>query len=127
MGFGKFKDSFAESRKATGLSYMNDQNDPVTMVLGHRDVRKCAFDWKNFQSGAVPGRIVIPSEVNIRDIRQIPFEVDPPEHTSYRSLLEAWFKRPLALDYEQRLGVLVEEMLSEILSKDSFDFITEFH
>jgi len=126
MGFGKFKDSFAESRKATGLSYMNDQNDPVIMVLGHRDVRKCAFDWKNFQSGAAPGRIVIPSEVNIRDIRQIPFEVDPPEHTSYRSLLEAWFKRPLALDYEQRLGVLVEEMLSEILSKDSFDVITEF-
>ena len=35
MKYGKFKDSFVESRKATGLSYMNDQNDPVTMVLGH--------------------------------------------------------------------------------------------
>jgi cytochrome P450 len=105
---------------------MDDQNDPVKMVLGHKDVRKCAFDWKKFQSGAVPGRIVVPSEVNIRDIRQIPFEVDPPEHTAYRSLLESWFKRPLAADYEQRLEVLVETMLSDIATKTSFDVISDF-
>ena len=30
------------------------------------------------------------------------------------------------MDYEQRLGVLVEDMLSEILSKGSFDVIAEF-
>ena len=126
MEFEKFKDSFAEKRKSTGLDYMNDQNDPVTMVLGHKDVRKCAFDWKNFQSGAVPGRIVIPSEVNIRDIRQIPFELDPPKHTAYRSLLESWFKRPLEVDYEQRLEVLVDEALSNVLEKVSFDVITDF-
>lgn len=121
-----FEDSFATHRNSTGLSYMEDQNDPVKMVLGHKDVRKCAFDWKKFQSGAVPGRIVVPSEVNIRDIRQIPFEVDPPEHTAYRSLLESWFKRPLAADYEQRLEVLVETMLSDIATKTSFDVISDF-
>lgn len=126
MEYGKFKDSFAESRKASGLSYMDDQNDPVTMVLGHKDVRKCAFDWKKFQSGAVPGRIVIPSAVDIRDIRQIPFEQDPPKHTAYRSLLESWFKRPLALHYEQRLKLFVEEALTYVLEKVSFNVITDF-
>ena len=43
MEFGKCKDSFAESRKATGLISMNDQNDPVTMVLAYKHVRKYAF------------------------------------------------------------------------------------
>lgn len=124
--YSNFKDSFAAHRNSTGVSYMEDQNDPVKMVLGHKDVRKCAFDWKKFQSGAVPGRIVVPSEVNIRDIRQIPFEVDPPEHTAYRSLLESWFKRPLAADYEQRLEVLVETMLSDIATKTSFNVISDF-
>ena len=96
-------DPFEKARIEKGFGEMDDQNDPVVMALRHKDVRKCAHNWKAFQSGAKPGRIVIPSEVNIREIRQIPFEVDPPMHAEYRAVVEKWFKRPLENDYQNAL------------------------
>ena len=65
-------DPFEKARVESGHREMNDQNDPVSMILRHKDVRKSAHNWKTFQSGATPGRIVVPSEVNIRSLRQIP-------------------------------------------------------
>ena len=56
-------DPFEKARLESGCGHMNDQNDPVTMLLRHKDVRKSAHNWKTFQSGAEPGRIVVPSEV----------------------------------------------------------------
>lgn len=126
MEHGKFKDPFLSKRQNSGIGYMDDQNDPVAMVLGHKEVRKCAFDWKNFQSGATPGRIVVPSEVNIRDIRQIPFEVDPPEHGTYRALLEQWFRRPLEKEYQIALEKLIDEAITSVLNGNSFDAVTAF-
>ena len=73
------------------------------MILGLKDVRKAAYNCAVFQSGAKPGRIVIPSEVAIRETRQIPFEVDPPEHGGFRELLNPWFKRPLDECYQTHL------------------------
>lgn len=96
------------------------------MVLGHRDVRKCAHDWKSFQSGAQPGRIVVPSEVNIRDIRQIPFETDPSEHTDYRALVEAWFRRPLAEEYEADLTRLISGELDRAMATGEVEVVHEF-
>ncbi|WFO17394.1 hypothetical protein M601_006770 [Cellulophaga baltica 4] len=90
-----FTDPFKKARQETGIGEMDDQNDPVAMILGHKEVRRAAHNWKSYSSGAIPGRIVIPSEVNIRSIRQIPFEVDPPQHGAYREVVEKWFKRPL--------------------------------
>ncbi|MGB5666881.1 MAG: cytochrome P450 [Maribacter sp.] len=121
-----FTDSFEKARLEKGFGEMNDQNDPVVMVLGHKDVRRCAHNWKTFQSGAEPGRIVIPSEVNIRDIRQIPFEVDPPMHGEYRAVVEQWFKRPLVDDYQSNLKQQINTIVDEVLTKDSVDVIREF-
>ncbi|WP_152285456.1 cytochrome P450 [Flavicella marina] len=119
-------DVFEEARISKGYGKMNDQDDPVTMILGLKDVRKCAHNWKNFQSGAEPGRIVVPSEVNIRDTRQIPFEVDPPEHKDFRALVEPWFKRPLEEKYSQELKNQIEALVEEVLTLDSVEVIEEF-
>ncbi|RPD99105.1 cytochrome P450 [Aureibaculum marinum] len=117
---------FEKSRLEKGYGEMNDQDDPVVMVLRHKDVRKCAHNWKTFQSGAKPGRIVIPSEVNIRDVRQIPFEVDPPMHGEYRIILEKWFKRPLEESYENELRKQIEALVEVSMVKDSVEVINEF-
>ena len=65
MNKSKINDPFEKARLENGFGEMNDQDDPVVMVLGHKDVRRCAHNWKTFQSAAKPGRIVIPSEVNL--------------------------------------------------------------
>lgn len=119
-------DPFEKLRQETGINEMDDQNDPVAMVLRHRDVRKCAHDYKTFQSGAVPGRIVVPSEVNIRDTRQIPFEVDPPEHAAYRSLLEDWFRRPLQKEYEHKLRQLIDTEVEKAIQSQTIEIVSEF-
>lgn len=117
---------FSEARTNIGFGEMDDQNDPVTMLLRHKDVRKGAHDWKTFQSGASPGRIVIPSEVNIRTTRQIPFEVDPPQHKSFRDILDPWFKRPLEEEYQAKLTAQISALVEEVLAMDSVDVISEF-
>ena len=127
MKVSKFPDAFKDAREQKGIAKLNDQNDPVNMVLRHKDVRKCAHQWKNFQSGGKDvGRIVIPSEVAIRDTRQIPFEVDPPQHKSYRDLVEPWFKRPLLEDYQEKLTTIIENVVDENLNKEVSEVVTEF-
>ena len=119
-------DPFKDARVTSGCAHMNDQDDPVTMILRLKDVRKTAHNWKTFQSGATPGRIVIPSEVNIRDTRQIPFEVDPPLHGSFRSLLDPWFKRPLEEHYQDTLAQQVNALVDDVLKAESIDVVEDF-
>ncbi len=119
-------DPFAQARFEEGIGHLNDQDDPVVMVLRHQEVRKVAHNWQTFQSGATPGRIVVPSEVNIRDVRQIPFELDPPQHGEYRALLEAWFRRPLEAEYQEKLTRQIETIMEEVLAPPSTEVVSEF-
>jgi cytochrome P450 len=119
-------DPFEQARTEHGYAQVSDQNDPVTMILGLKDVRKCAHNWQAFQSGAVPGRIVVPSEVNIRTTRQIPFEVDPPLHKDFRSLLDPWFKRPLQEQYQQQLHKQISTLIESALDGNVVEVIEEF-
>lgn len=119
-------DPFEKLREEKGYCELNDQDDPVAMILRHKDVRKTAHNWKTFQSGAEPGRIVVPSEVDIRDLRQIPFEVDPPEHKGYRDLVDPWFKRPLEAEYQAKLTKIISDVLDEAIEKGTMEVIHEF-
>lgn len=119
-------DPFEQARIESGVAEIDDQNDPVVMVLGLKDLRKCAHNWKTFQSGAKPGRIVVPSEEHIRDTRQIPFEVDPPDHKEYRALVEPWFKRPLEAEYEAKLREQISSLVDEALNQESVELVEEF-
>ena len=127
MTTSNFPDPFEQARITKGTSTIDDQNDPVTMVMGLKDVRKCAHNWKAFQSGGEEvGRIVVPSEAAIRDNRQIPFELDPPEHGAYRKLIEPWFKRPLEADYQQKLKSIIDELIDEAITLDTVEVVEEF-
>lgn len=122
---GTFDDGFGLYRAQDGTLDINDQQDPVKMVLGLKAVRKSAHNWKVFQSGAKPGRIVVPSEVAIRSIRQIPFELDPPSHTQFRALIEPWFKRPLEAQYQVALQSMIDDTLSTLLSGKEVDGVRD--
>lgn len=126
MKKSELPDPFEKARLEKGIGDMNDQDDPVKILLRHKDVRKTAHNYKTFQSGAQPGRIVIPSEVNIRETRQIPFEVDPPLHGLYRALVEPWFKRPLQEEYTEKLVGQINVLLEDTLKKDKVEIIKEF-
>lgn len=119
-------DPFKQARIDEGVKEIDDQNDPVKMVLRLKDVRKCAHKWQTFSSEATPGRIVVPSEVNIRDTRQIPFEVDPPKHGGFRELLDPWFKRPLEDDYRDKLRGQIASLINDTLELGTIEAIYQF-
>ncbi len=126
MSKSEFPDPFEAAREKNGLGQINDQDDPVIMLLCLKDVRKAAHKYQTFKSGAVPGRIVVPSEVNIRKTRQVPFEMDPPEHTAYRAVLEDWFRRPLAEAYTEQLGKQISKIIDNALQQDTVEVVEEF-
>ena len=126
MKKSELPDPFGDARSEKGYGEMNDQHDTVTILLRHKDVRKAAHNYKTFTSETVPGRIVVPSEVNIRKTRQIPFEVDPPKHGEYRALVEPWFRRPLEAEYEALLRKQIHQAVDHALAKDSLELIKDF-
>jgi hypothetical protein len=126
MKKSKLSDPFEKARKESGYLAIDDQNDPVMMLLRHKDVRKTAHNYKGFSSETQPGRIVVPSEVTIRETRQIPFEVDPPRHGEYRALIEPWFRRPLEPEYQAKLTAQIESIVEEALTKETLEIVEGF-
>ena len=95
------------------------------MILRHDDVRKAAKDRKTFSSDS-PFRVPIPSEEDVRSIRQLPIETDPPDHTEYREIVEPFFRRPKEPAVIAQVEALIGELLSEALLRDSIEIVREF-
>jgi cytochrome P450 len=95
------------------------------MILRHEDVRKAAKDWKTFSSNA-PFRVPIPSEEDVRTMRQLPVEIDPPEHTEYRQIVEPFFNRAKDPAVIAKMEALIERMLRDALRRDSIEIVREF-
>lgn len=95
------------------------------MILRHEDVRKAARDWKTYSSNA-PFRVPIPSEEDVRTMRQLPVETDPPDHTDYRKIVEPFFQRAKDPAMIAQVEVLIEEMLLDALTRDRIEIVREF-
>ena len=46
-------------------------------------------------------------------MRQIPIEMDPPDHTDYRALVEPFFKRPNTPEYITDMEELISSMMTD--------------
>ena len=95
------------------------------MILRHADVRRAAKDWKTFSSDA-PFRIPIPSEEDVRSMRQLPIEVDPPDHDGYRKIVEPFFKRAKDAEMIARVEALIEKRIGEALGGEPIEIVREF-
>ena len=69
-----------------------DGPGPMTVILGYRELRDAARDWRTFSSDA-PGQIPIPHETGVRSYTQLPLESDPPAHTRYRAMVAPALER----------------------------------
>ena len=118
-------DPFREARRQSGVLECEFQGESVPMLLRHEDVRKAAKDWQTYSSDA-PFRVPIPSEENVRSMRQLPVETDPPDHTDYRRLVEPFFARAKDPAMIAQVEALMDEMLSAALARDSIEIVREF-
>jgi cytochrome P450 len=118
-------DPFRENRNKEGVLVCEFQGEPVPMILRHEEVRKAAKDFKTFSSNA-PFRVPIPSEEDVRTMRQLPVETDPPDHTDYRKIVEPFFQRAKDATMIAQVETLIERMLNEALRCDSIEIVREF-
>ena len=95
------------------------------MLLRHEDVRRAAKDWQTFSSDA-PFRVPIPSEEEMRTMRQLPIETNPPEHTDYRAIVEPFFQRAKDPAMIAQVEALIDEMLIKALGQESVEIVHDF-
>jgi cytochrome P450 len=118
-------DPFKEHRETSGRLNCDFQGEEVPMILRHEDVRQAAKDWKSLSSDA-PFRVPIPSEEDVRSVRQLPIETDPPEHGEYREIVEPFFRRPKEPEVVAKVEALIDGLLSQAFTRDSVEIVREF-
>ena len=118
-------DPFIEARRKDGVLLCNFQGETLPMILRHEEVRKAARDWKTYSSDA-PFRVPIPSEEDVRTMRQLPVETDPPDHTDYRRIVEPFFQRAKDPQMMAQVEALMDGMLQEAMRHDSIEVVREF-
>ena len=117
-------DPFREAREKDGVMQCPFKGEMITMMLRHEDVRRAAADSKQFSSDA-PFRVPIPSEEAMRSVRQLPIEVDPPDHKAYRKLTEPFFLRAKNPEVIAAIKSMIESVVESLIASDSFDAVSE--
>ena len=118
-------DPFKEARKEKGVMRCPFSGEMITMLLRHEEVRRAAADWEQFSSDA-PFRVPIPSEEEMRSVRQLPIETDPPSHKEYRKLTAPFFLRAKNPEVIAKVKQLVESAFDSLNGGAPFDAVTEF-
>ena len=118
-------DPFIEARRKDGVLPCNFQGETLPMILRHEEVREAARDWKTYSSDA-PFRVPIPSEEDVRTMRQLPVETDPPDHTDYRRIVEPFFQRAKDPQMMAQVEALIDGMLLEAMRHESIEVVREF-
>jgi cytochrome P450 len=119
------RDPFRDARRKDGVLQCPFQGETLPMLLRHADVREAAKDWLTYSSDA-PFRVPIPSEEDVRSMRQLPIETNPPEHTEYRALVEPFFQRARQPEVIGKVEALIGAMVLQALGRESVEIVTEF-
>ncbi len=118
-------DPFGEARRQDGVLINNFQGTPVPMLLRHEDVRQAAKDWPRFSSDA-PFKVPIPSEEEVRSVRQLPLEIDPPAQQEYRDIVEPFFNRAKLPEMIAEVNGLIRSLVDQALARESIEIVREF-
>jgi len=120
-----FSDPFRDARREDGVLRCPFHGEDIVMLLRHEDVRRAGKDWQTFSSDA-PFRVPIPSEEEVRSMRQLPIETDPPDHASYREIVEPFFQRAKDPEVIAQVESLIGTMLDQACTRDSLEIVNDF-
>lgn len=118
-------DPFREAREKGPILAATFQNETIPMILRLKDIRKAAKDPETFSSDA-PRRVPIPSEEDVRTVRQYPLEVDPPVHAAYRKIVEPFFLRPKQPEVLAMIHALIDSLIDKSLAGGPIDVVQDF-
>ena len=125
MGHWDLTDPFREARATSGVLEGEFADEPIPMILRHADIRRAARDFRVFSSDA-PFRVPIPGEKPFRNVRELPIETDPPEHTAYRALARPFFERPRDPEVIRTVGEITSALLDEVIGRGAVEIMEGF-
>jgi cytochrome P450 len=102
----------------------SDLYDGFWVLSRYDDVTSAALDHESFTS-AVPGTTIIPPS-QPRTEPLLPIELDPPEHTRYRGLVNALFSKPRIEALRPELETLARRLLEPIAREGRGEVVAEF-
>ncbi|TWT40685.1 cytochrome P450 [Botrimarina hoheduenensis] len=118
-------DPFSEQRRHDGVKLVRAEGQDVPLLLRLRDIKDVCNDTQSF-SNDNPLMIILHSEAAVRDVRQLPIESDPPDHTEYRALVEPRFRRPKAPEYQAGIGAIIDSLLDDCLGSAEVEVVRGF-
>lgn len=118
-------DPFEQRRKAEGVLPCDFEGERVPMILRHADVKQATKEWQKFSSDA-PRRLSFPTEEDVRSMRQYPLEVDPPDHTESRKIVEPFFARPKLPEVIAKVEAMVRDLVAQATQQDSIELVRDF-
>ncbi|MDQ8201456.1 cytochrome P450 [Pelagicoccus sp. SDUM812003] len=118
-------DPFKEAKEKGPILVAEFQGEKIPMILKLKDIREATKDTETYSSDA-PRRVPIPSEEDVRTVRQYPLEVDPPVHAEHRKIVEPFFLRPKLPEYEKKLNALIDRLIDEALERETLDVVHDF-
>ncbi|MEW6224499.1 MAG: cytochrome P450 [Chloroflexota bacterium] len=94
------------------------------LITRYDDVVAAALDHESFTSAVVGTTVIPPSQP--RDHPLLPIELDPPEHTRYRALVNPLFAKPRIDAMRADLEALATRLLEPIARNGGGDVMAEF-
>ncbi len=118
-------DPFATARREAGVLDADFLGEHIPLILRYDEVRAAAANHETYSSDS-PYRVPIPSEERVRKVRQLPIEVDPPEHTEYRAIVQPFFRAPRRPEMVAKVEALVGGMLDDVIDAGPIEVVEAF-
>ena len=77
------------------------------VIRGNAAVRAAARDYERYSSD-------LQGDQDVRDYKQLPLEVDPPEHGELRALIAPWFTRESLLQHSDEFRTIARDLVATV-------------
>lgn len=78
----------------------------MELITGNAAVRAAARNFERYSSD-------LQGDQDVRDYKQLPLEVDPPEHAAIRQLIAPWFLKDSLAEHAGEFRSLIAELIAE--------------
>lgn len=116
--------TFERLRRTDPVSWWEEADgNGFWAIVRYRDIVAVNRDFKSFTSRR--GIRLEEMDEEESEARRTMMELDPPDHTKLRRLVQGGFTRRTVATYENAIRLLAQATLDEALPKGRFDFVTD--